>query len=129
MSEKFSGVRVVSELALEMRSRLLTLAGPRRWTDTRESMLARAARRAGITYRTAKSLFYCESADPKSSVVERIRAATAEQEATNARQEYRELCDRIARLEADLRIQDEEFHSPDVDAFGAMARGSDRSMD
>ena len=129
MSDKFSGVRVVTALSIEMRERLITLAGPRAWSDTRESWLARGARRAGITYRTAKSLFYCETPDPKSSVVERVRAATAEQEANNARKEYAELCGRIARLEATVALQNPHADRADLDERFGAARGFHRPVD
>lgn len=62
-------------IAAEMHQSIRTLAGPRGENDTRESMLARAARRAGISQRQARALFYGEAKDPKSSVVERVRAA------------------------------------------------------
>lgn len=45
------------ELAREM---LCELAGPRGWHDTRESWLARGARRAGLTLRRARAIFYQE---------------------------------------------------------------------
>ena len=64
-------------VATEMHQSIRTLAGPRADSDTRETMLARAARRAGITSRQARALYYGEAKDPKSSVVERVRAAIA----------------------------------------------------
>lgn len=80
MTEKSSGLpnredHRVSSIATEMREGLAVVAGPRLAGDTRESWLARGARRAGISYRQAKSLFYGEAADPRASVVEKIRAA------------------------------------------------------
>lgn len=45
------------ELARDM---LCELSGPRGWNDTRESWLARGARRAGLTLRRARAIFYCE---------------------------------------------------------------------
>jgi len=48
---------------LSMRSVIASVAGPRSWSDTRESWLARAARRAGISYRQTKSLWYGEITD------------------------------------------------------------------
>jgi hypothetical protein len=46
-----------------VRSLIATVAGPRSWSDTRESWLARAADRAGITYRQTKALWYGEITD------------------------------------------------------------------
>lgn len=45
------------ELARDM---LCDLSGPRGWHDTRESWLARGARRAGLTLRRARAVFYQE---------------------------------------------------------------------
>jgi hypothetical protein len=45
------------ELARDM---LCELSGPRGWHDTRESWLARGARRAGLTLRRARAVFYQE---------------------------------------------------------------------
>lgn len=47
-----------------MRDLIAAVAGPRSWSDTRESWLARAARKAGISYRQTKSLWYGEIKDP-----------------------------------------------------------------
>lgn len=51
-----------SPVSAESRARamLCDLAGQRGWHDTRESWLARGARKAGITLRRAKALFYEE---------------------------------------------------------------------
>src|SRR5688572_24020036 len=45
------------EIARDM---LCELSGPRGWHDTRESWLARGARRAGLTLRRARAIFYQE---------------------------------------------------------------------
>lgn len=45
------------EIARDM---LCELSGPRGWNDTRESWLARGARRAGLTLRRARAIFYQE---------------------------------------------------------------------
>jgi len=42
------------------RGMICELAGPRGWHDTREAWLARGARKAGITLRRARALFYQE---------------------------------------------------------------------
>lgn len=78
--ESSSGVGQLSDIATEMHLSIVDLAGERAWSDTRESWLARAARRAGISYRAAKSLFYKEQADPKFSVVYRVRQARERKE-------------------------------------------------
>lgn len=99
-------------LATEMHQSIRVLAGPRADVDTRESMLSRAARRAGITYRQARALYYRETSDPRASVVERVRVAMAkanEKAEANAREQLKETADlgqlvaRAVEADADLR--------------------------
>lgn len=88
MPENLSGDASVREL-------VASVAGPRSWSDTRESWLARAARRAGISYRQAKALWYGEITDPfhRSATLMRIAA-----------DRYERLCERIER-DADRRMR------------------------
>ena len=92
-------------VASEMKRSIVLLAGPRQDTDTRESMIARAARRAGISFRQAKTFFYGETTNPRFKVVERVRAAienaNVAQEA-KARAEFERVRDQIALLEQRL---------------------------
>lgn len=99
-------------IAAEMHQSIRELAGPRGDNDTRESMLARAARRAGISYRQAMALYYSEAKDPKSSVVERVRSAVirttqkAEQHARHNALDTADVGQLVARaveMDADLR--------------------------
>lgn len=46
--------------ATRARDMLCDLSGPRGWNDTRESWLARGARRAGLSIRRARAIFYGE---------------------------------------------------------------------
>lgn len=63
------------QIADEMHDAIVKLAGDREVYDSRERWLQRAARRAGISFRTAKALFYREVPDPRASVIEKIRTA------------------------------------------------------
>lgn len=127
--------KVVHCLSLELKYAVVTLAGPRRDGDTRESLIARAARRAGISFRQAKSLYYGETRDPRASVVERVRAALAahsSQSEANARAELAAIKDRIASLTAQLDAMDQDTASARLaEVFGpaADASRSDRTMD
>lgn len=132
------GVRVVNELAIEMRQAIVTLAGERSWTETRQRWLERAARRAGITYRSARALFYCEPHQPRAAVVDQVRAAVSQQKREEAisREELAEMRTRIALAEARFDRMDAEFFHPTIEAFrqatsplGAQANGSDRRSD
>lgn len=106
MVEKLStGVRVVQALGLEMKQSIITLAGDRSWSETRERWLSRAARAAGISQRAAKCMFYVEDREPRASTVEKVRrAVAARQEAAeaNGRREIEDLRSRIAAVEAAL---------------------------
>lgn len=67
MAEKCSGDR--------MRELIAAVAGPREWSDTRQSWLSRAARRSGLTYRTIKSLWYGEIDDPRHYAAQLLQIA------------------------------------------------------
>ena len=107
-------------VAAEMKRSIVTLAGPRQDTDTRESMIARAARRAGISFRQAKTFFYGETTNPRFGVIERVRAAIENanlaQEA-KARAEYEHVREQIALLEQRLAA----LHA-DIGGAGAPMR-------
>lgn len=122
----------------ELHHGIKTLAGPRQWNDTRESWLARGARVAGVSFRTAKALFYREWPDPRASVVDSVRAAVARRncqsqtEATE-RDALQELHERIAVLESRLEKIDPEFHFEALaairDATPRNRRATDRQSD
>jgi tetrahydromethanopterin S-methyltransferase subunit G len=92
-----------------MRQSIITLAGERAWSETRQRWLERAARRAGISYRAAKGLFYGEPHEPRAGVVESVRRAVErmsfDQEA-KAKDEYAALSKRIAELEQRVMAPD-----------------------
>ena len=94
-SEKFSGRDLVA-----------AVAGPRSWSDTRESWLARAARRAGISYRQTKALFYEEITDSNHRSARLLRDAA----------------ERLARVAAGLQQMDPEFHHPSIVVLLDLAR-------
>lgn len=60
--EKPSKYQEKSAVSATVRARdmLCDLSGPRGWNDTRESWLARGARKAGLSIRRARALFYAE---------------------------------------------------------------------
>src|SRR5689334_6925559 len=53
-------------------------AGPRDWADTRESWLARAARKLGLSYRRTKSIWYNEARVIRADEYLKIRAQLEE---------------------------------------------------
>ena len=134
MAEKFSEKgAVVTTVAFEMKSSIARLAGPRAVHDTRESWLRRGARAAGISYRQAKSLFYGESADPRSSTVEAVRVALAQRrhKEAAAREEFRAAIQLIEDFERGLAAFDADLAREVADqALGGLreARRMDRSV-
>ena len=98
--------RTVSNIVEELHDGIVALAGPRSDRDTRESMLSRAARAAGLNYRTAQRLYRREITDPRYSIVRAIREALARRAATAAEKqeaeanaELHDLRSRVERLE------------------------------
>lgn len=63
------------QLADEMHDAIVRLAGERGWHETREAWLAKAARKAGISFRRAKTFFYREPGAFRAEDVEAVRAA------------------------------------------------------
>ncbi len=128
-SEKVS---CAADIRDDLHEAMTCLAGPRLWSDTRESWIGRAARRAGISYRTAKALLYREIKDPKWSVVQAVTQAAArlcddETQEALARDDISILARRVAEMEAALA------HMASAPATGEGAslhgsRGTDRAV-
>lgn len=114
--EKSVGAPVMRNAPL--RDELALVAGPRAWSDTRESWLARAARRCGINYRTAKAVFYGETTDPRASVERKIREAAALAEAQQSR---RADADKLLSMAAALEAKDADFHCQHIAALRHLA--------
>ena len=110
------------------RDDLAAIGGTRSWNDTREAWLARIARKCGVPFRTIKSLWYGEQADPRASIAERVRSA-----AQLARSEAGRLAAHYEGLANDLVTrQDADFFSPHIDALRNAAvrlRGANTSPD
>lgn len=133
--EKFSGDRVVSQVAADVRSALIEIAGNPAIFDSRSRWLDRAAHRIGISSRMAKAIFYEECIDPKASVVEKIRAAQARKKLSDeelgdvARREFAELSDEVERLKHALRVAAPDAYRAYVDARGGNGGEGDRAVD
>ncbi len=124
MAEKSDGNRKMPKV-LSWQDDIATIAGPMRSGDTRESWLARAARKAGITFRQCKALYYGETTDPKYSVGVGIDKAASE-----ARAEALRLAAQFESLAGSLNARDQDFHSEDIAALVNAARslrGVDRA--
>lgn len=86
------------------------LLGTQPLTQKAEGKVAVAAERAGITPRAAKSLYYQEATDPKSSIGFRVRSA-AEAQAY-----------RFLEVADSLENKDAEFFRTEIDRLRALAR-------
>ena len=89
LEKRSENLEKTSVSAVELsRARLCDLCGPRGWNDTRESWLARGARKAGLTLRQARALFYSEpirlDADEYLAIERAYTAARASVEAISA---------------------------------------------
>lgn len=141
MSQKSCGDEVVSQIAVELREGIVELAGERTWAETRERWLDRAARRAGISFRSAYAIFYQQVTVPRAETVERVRLAIKKKRERDEASARREAEDFIARLEAVeryIRTVDPDYAGPHADGYRAardQARaqmlhggGEDRSL-
>lgn len=116
MSEKSDGVRKVSRV-MNWQAEITAIAGPMSPSDTRESWLARAARKAGISYRQCKAMFYGETTDPKWTIALEVARAAAQ-----ARKEAQELAAKFESIAGSLNAKDQDFHCDDVLALIDAAR-------
>lgn len=118
MTEKASGN--MSTIEINWHDQIGVIAGP--YNGNRKSWLSRAARRANVTYRTVKSLYYGESTNPRHSVAtsilsaaEKARIEEAQRDASHLSQIYYRRAEALAAIDAD-------FHRPEIDALVEAAR-------
>ena len=111
MAEEVSVVAEKFSRSLRMRELIAAVAGPKGWDETRERWLERASRKAGITYRAAKAIFYSEIADPEHRAVRRLAAAARLREKERqARADTATSIGKLVALRASLAAIDPEFH-------------------
>lgn len=120
--------------AVEWREAIANIAGPVGHDDTRESWLARAARKANITFRQAKALYYGECADPRYSVAVKVRQAAEkiQREEEALRNDVAEIWDRLSKLETRISEIDQDAGSALADRVvqgAGVAGGKDCAMD
>lgn len=116
MSENSNGKRKMST-AVNWSQMIGAIAGPMQPGDTRESWIARAARKAGITYRQAKSLCYGETTDPKFSVAKSVLSAAEQAREEQRRRENIMLASRFETLAGGLNARDEDFNREDISSL------------
>ncbi len=96
---------MLSEKVSDLRALVNIVAGPRTWADTRDSWLARAARRAKISHRAAKAIWYGEITDPEHRAAHRLRLAV----------------DRLGLVAEGLKQVAPEFSPADVSTYLHLA--------
>lgn len=104
----------------EVRKAIATVAGPKDWSDTRESWLARVPRRVKtVSFRTVKALWYGEIADAEHWAARDIRR---EAELIEARREASALAQQYQQIAGGMRATDENFYSTEIDRLERLAR-------
>lgn len=107
-----------------MRELVASVAGPRQWSDTRESWLARAARQTGISFRTIKAIYYGEITDHGHASVRLLQHEAARRAQV--------LASRYEAIARGMESTDEDFYREDIAALVHTARalrGLDRPGD
>lgn len=125
MSESSNGKRKMSAV-VDWSQMIGTIAGPMQAGDTRESWLARAARRAGISYRQAKALRYRETTDPKHSIASRVLTAAEQAKLDQVKRDVQQASEIYRTYAASLERIDADFHRVQIDAalYAASVLGS-----
>jgi hypothetical protein len=118
----------------EAASLLRSIAEPRPVGDTVKAAINRASRRVSAFLREpmrpgrAEDIWRGEARAIRAEEIDAIRRAAEARLHREARHEFTQLDARISRLEA-LLVQDAEFHGPEADALGSMARDPHRAVD
>lgn len=115
--EKQSGLKMS---ATDWSAEIEVIAGP--YSDNRKGWLAKAARKAGTSFRQIKALYYRETIDPRNSVAEQIRAAALEARMREARRDAQQVADLLNRHAQALANVDPDFHRESIDALLTTAR-------
>ena len=97
---------------IDWRDEISAVAGPFLPTDTKQSWLARAARRADVSLRHITSLYYGHAKDPKYSVASKVLSAAELARIEATRRE-------AAQLASRFEITAEGLNAKDADFFGA----------
>lgn len=105
------------EKSVNWREEIAWIAGPFGYQDSRESWLQKAADKAGITFRMAKTLFYGQRDNPKHDVGERVRRAAAA-----AREEARALASQFEQIAGNNNEKNTHLSSEDIAALVSAAR-------
>ncbi len=109
---------MLEKLSVHVREAINVIAGPREIFDSRDRWLARAAEKAGVTFRSMRSAFYGEIKDPEHKVIRRIMSAAE----VKARREANELAEKFQTIANGLNATDPDFYQSDIAALINAAR-------
>lgn len=122
--------RKLMDQAINWKDQIGLIAGPYLPTDTKQSWLARAARKCSLSLRHIQSLYYGHVSDPKFSVAASILCAAdlarieeAKRDVAKVAVLYRQHAERLETIDAD-------FHREQIDALVCAAHilgGRDRA--
>lgn len=101
-----------------MRELVCAVGGVLQPDEGRKTWLARVARRAGISARSARAAFYGEvrGETHRAGIEAKLRDVVRKQEKA-ARDELAELRERVATMERRLMAIDPDFHQPSADGY------------
>ena len=116
MSEKKAGMNT----AVDWRNEIEVIAGP--FAGNRKGWLARAARKAGASYRQFKSLYYGETNNPRHDLASRVLSAAQQARIDEARRDALTVAEIYRRHAEALAFSDPDFHRPEIDALVEAAR-------
>ena len=110
-----------NKASTDMRTLVLEIGGPVQGSENRKSWLARIARTAGISRRSASAAFYGEirGETHRAGIEAKLRAALAQHQKSN-NDDIEEIKGRLAALERRLLGSDQDFHQPSIDALREM---------
>lgn len=107
---------------IDWKNEIGAIAGPFSPNDTKESWLDRAARKAHVSLRHIKSIYYGHVTDPKHSVASNILTAAEQARVAAAKLDALTLASRFETIAGGLNAQDSDFHCEDVAALINAAR-------
>ncbi len=109
-------------VVIDWKNEIGSIAGPFLPTDTKQSWLARASRRANISLRHITSLYYGHAKDPKYSVASSVLSAADQARIEKARRDV-EAVSEFYRIHAQrLETIDADFHREQIDGLLSAAR-------
>lgn len=128
MNENQDG-NIVAYRTVEWQGEISAIAGPIQSGDTRESWLARAARKSAVTFWHVKALWYGELTDPKYSVAFKVLSAAQKSRIDAARHDAAALSTKFETIAKGMMNADQGYNSADVALLLNAARllgGMDR---